>query len=237
MMKTVLGVAAGVVLALLIVTHLAKDAFDGQPEDEMVARLQTDSMIARLEAGGMVVIPAQEYQHINLTVLDLADDTTAKAAQIRWLFGQLDLAGAQLRAYTEMSVRAEAELEGEGRAFGDTIMVPQALPDSVAFALQDRGGTFGGTATVFPRQSPWEVRVSMVALVKGIVTVTEAPDGRVVIGALPADPRVSMALENAYWSPPPPIRVCTVSQQAKVGISSVVVWEGAKKLADVLGAF
>lgn len=201
-----------VALALWLALELARDHFDGAT-DSAIAAMRTDSLISTLEERGWAVETAQEVTAREMMILDLVDDTTRLARELAHALEDARMAGAEVRAVGELVASATAALQLQGQAFGpDTVYAPELLPDSIIYEVRD--STFGGRFSVAPRLPGWPLTGNLSALIRGVITVTEAGDGRVIFAAIASDPRVALAFQSAYWTPPASTVRCSLEQRA-----------------------
>ena len=221
-----------VLAAVIVVGLIAARALHVEQPDP-VAPLRTDHMIETLRDEGWTVVTAEEYGEMKWSIADLETDTSTLRRKVRELLQAAQIAGAEVRAVTEMRAEAETALRLSGEAHSDTLMrlerqyadVPR-VADSVTATFDD--GVFSGRVAYFPRST--ELGLLVGARIDAALAGTEGADGRVLFSAVPSDPRVRISLDRAQWSPPEPVRVCPIMHQARAGVVTVVGWEGAKLL-------
>ena len=136
---------------------------------------------------------------------------------------------ADLRGVLTAQTDARATIEGQ-QAVIDSLSA-EGEPVSVSTEIDDP--TFGGVLRYHygPRTFDAELR----ARIRLGLTMTEGADGRMVFGLVPEDPRVSAMIEQAAWTPPPPVYRCTLGQQLKAGAVGGGIVGTAAAIAALLG--
>lgn len=148
-------------------------------------------------------------------VLELANAELAR---------EVEELGGELRAVATMY----AELAGSIEVHDATVHVsaPGAAPDSVTAAVDD--GLLSGRLVYRPPATlaidPYRVEL---ALALGWI---EAPDGRALLTARAANPRVRLSFGDVYYQPPAPVEFCGFGAQLKAG----AIGGGAAELLRLL---
>ena len=232
--RLALLVATGTVMVLLV-----RDGCRGKPPVDPAAGLRTDVMIERLEADGWEVVEAEAQSDLIATLAALEGDTARLNRRVAEMARQAFVAGAELRAVTELQLQAETALRlaGEVHETAETLPGPEtasggdnATPDSVTSTFGD--GVFSGRVSYFP--APSEFGLELRARIAAALVITEAADGRTLFSAAPSDPRVNLQLQASSWQPPAPLQVCSLGQKVRGGTLSIAGWEIGKLLFGAL---
>lgn len=210
-----LAVAAAVVVVVLLRRHPAAP--------DPAAPMRTDQMIAALKDSGFVVLQAETHGNLLWRLADLERDTSGLHVRIRGLSHELELAGAQVRSYTEVEANAHSTLDLPAERHQDTT-AHAAQPDSATTTFDD--GVFSGRLAYFPLRDAF--RLDVAARFEAAIAFAQGADGRVLATAVPSDSRVQLTLRNAMYQPPPAPARCTIGQRLETGLIAVGAWEGGK---------
>ena len=215
----------------LLIIILVRDGCSGEPPVDPAAGLRTDVMIERLEADGWKVVEAEAQGDLIATLAALEGDTARLGQRVAEMARQAFVAGAELRAVTQLQAKAEAQLRLEGEVHGaDTVHLPYQGPDSVTSTFDD--GLFSGRVSYFP--APAEFGLELRARIAAVLAITEAADGRTLFSAVASDPRAVVTLSGASYQPPDPVQVCSLGQKVRGGTLSIAGWEIGKLLFGAL---
>jgi hypothetical protein len=145
------------------------------------------------------------------------------AGRVKQLLEEAKLAGAKVRALTELQVEASTSLTLQAEQ-PDTLMrlsrdplyasVARGLVDSVFARFDD--GVFAGRVAYFPMRG--QFGLDFRAQFAAALAITDQPDGSVLFAAVPSDPRIRLTLTNSIWVPPPSADVCTWGQRGKAAV-------------------
>ena len=209
---------AGLTLALVLTTCGSRRAL--AERDARVDSLRTETLAARADAMGWEtrLMRATESLDARLQAADstvglLTAEKAALAREVETLGGRLS-SMVDLYAGVVGSIEThDATVHGPERGSNE----PRAEPDSVTAPIDD-GLLSGRMVYVPPATLGLEYSVEL-ALALGWV---EAPDGRALVTARAADPRVQLRYGDVFWSPSPPVQYCGWGTRLAWGLGGAV---------------
>jgi hypothetical protein len=189
--------------------------------DALADSLRTERIEATARDLGWRTRYAQEVEH-GQRLEDLLEDTTvffdreiaALSREVELLDGRLSLA-AEVVASMQGQIEATAAVVflGDSAHTGESVYGSVSRIDSISGDVSDGLLSAHVRATVEPPTVAiprWSIDSLHVAL--GLV---DAPDGRQLLTARAADPRVTLAIGDVFVQPPAPVQFCSLGTRVK----------------------
>ncbi len=204
-------ILAGILAALLLVSQCASHGALAD-RDARVDSLRSEALAARLVADGWETRWAVTEEVLVGRLLSLQDSTALLGREKAALAEQVELLGGRLALVTDLYASVRGQLVAHDAVVHGADDYDQSA-DSITAEVDD--GLLSGRLVYVPPSTlginPYSVALELV------LGIAETPDGRALATARAADPRVSLRYGDVYWSPPPPVQVCSLGTRLEWG--------------------
>lgn len=212
-------IIAGLLVVLVLTTCSSRRALEAR--DAELDSLRTEQIDAAARELGWERRFALEVEH-GQRLEDLLEDTTEfferetvrLSREVEFLDGRLSLAAEVVASMQGQIEATEAVVfSGDSAHTGESVYSPVSKIDSISGDVTDGLLSAHVRATVEPPTVAiprWSIDSLHVAL--GLV---DTPDGRQLLTARAADPRVTLAIEDVFVQPPAPVPFCSFGTRVK----------------------